>query len=247
MTRPQFYDQLAFETPDQESLFGAPPVLDRAPLGAGNDQTATGPGLRAVPDPEETKESNDTEPALDPAPSLFDQGPELEPESLPVKVIRSSRRKKSSAARLVDGVVEVRIPDWMSEEEEAEVVADLVGKIEAARSVKESEYDLTERAEALSLHYGLPVATEIKWVTNQKSRWGSCSYNKGVIRISSRLTNAPEWVLDFVVLHELIHLEVHDHGPAFHDLMNQYPQVERAEGFLEAMSLGCADADFMAP
>lgn len=241
MTPPQFYDQLAFEALDDEPLFDAPPPLDRV----GDRPGSTGrpsPGLRAVPD-----EPTEPEPDSDPLPSLFDQGPDLEPESLPVKVIRSSRRKKSSAARLVNGVVEVRIPDWMSEEEEAAVVADLVGKIEAARSVKETELDLTERAEALSLQYGLPVATEIKWVTNQKARWGSCSYNKGVIRISSRLTNAPEWVLDYVVLHELIHLEVFDHSPAFHELMNQYPQVERAEGFLEAMSLGCADPAFMAP
>lgn len=160
---------------------------------------------------------------------------------VPVKVIRSERRKKSSAARLVNGVIEVRIPSWLSQEQEREQVESLRTKIEQKLKVKEASVDLAARARKLAAVYDLPVPHEIKWVTNQVHRWASCSYNQGVIRMSSRLAGAPDWVLDYVILHELTHLVEAGHGPEFHRLMDRYPKVERAEGFLEAMSLGFAN------
>lgn len=160
--------------------------------------------------------------------------------SLPVRVIRSTRRKKSSAARVVDGVVEVRIPSWMSAAQEHEAVTSLVKRIEKKRSIDESSIDLMARGRKLAAVYRLPMAKQIRWVTNQNTRWGSCTFGDGDIRISSRLTRVPLWVLDYVLLHELTHLVEANHGAEFHRLMARYPKAERAEGFLEAMSLGLA-------
>jgi len=160
---------------------------------------------------------------------------------LPVKVIRSQRRKKSSAARIVDGVIEVRIPAWMNAEQQLEAVSALTARIEKKRAISETPVDLTERARKLAGLYKLPVPQEIRWVTNQNTLWGSCSFNDGVIRISSRLVAVPDWVLDYVLLHEITHLVESGHGPAFHQLMERFPKAERAEGFLEAMALGFAN------
>ena len=159
--------------------------------------------------------------------------------TLPVKVIRSQRRKKSSAARVVNGVIEVRIPSWMNAEQEADAVASLTGRIERKRAINNAGIDLMVRARSLAKIYKLPVPAEIKWVTNQNTRWGSCSYDDGIVRISSRLVAVPDWVLDYVILHEITHLVESNHGPEFHELMSRYPKSERAEGFLEAMALGC--------
>lgn len=158
--------------------------------------------------------------------------------SLPVKVIRSQRRKKSSAARVVNGVIEVRIPSWMTAEQEAEAVVALTARIEKKRAITEAGVDLMARATALAQAYALPVPLEIRWATNQNTLWGSCSFDGGVVRISSRLTSAPAWVLDYVILHEITHLVEPNHGAEFHRLMGRYPKAERAEGFLEAMALG---------
>jgi predicted metal-dependent hydrolase len=157
---------------------------------------------------------------------------------LPIKVIRSQRRKKSSAARVVDGVIEVRIPSWMNTSQETEAVETLAARIEKKRTITETAIDLMVRARTLATIYKLPAPSEIKWVTNQTVLWGSCSFEDGVIRISSRLISVPDWVLDYVILHEITHLIESDHGPAFHLLMERYPKYERAEGFLEAMALG---------
>lgn len=157
---------------------------------------------------------------------------------LSVKVIRSPRRKKTSAARIVNNVIEVRIPAWMTPEQEAETVESLVARIEKKRDVSASPVDLVERAGKLALVYELPVPHEIKWVTNQNTRWGSCTFGDGVVRISSRLTAVPDWVLDYVILHEITHLVESGHGSEFNRLMARYPKLERAEGFLDAMALG---------
>jgi predicted metal-dependent hydrolase len=56
-----------------------------------------------------------------------------------------------------------------------------------------------------------------------------------VIRISSRAAALPSWVLDYLLVHELAHLEVAGHGPHFWRLVNRYPLTERARGYLMAL------------
>jgi predicted metal-dependent hydrolase len=56
------------------------------------------------------------------------------------------------------------------------------------------------------------------------------------IRISSRVAGFPAWVLDYLLVHELAHLVVGDHSPAFWEVVNRYPKAERARGYLIAKS-----------
>lgn len=51
-------------------------------------------------------------------------------------------------------------------------------------------------------------------VNSAKTRWGSCSTN-GTINFSWRLVMAPLDVIDYVVIHELVHLRVKDHSQRF--------------------------------
>lgn len=51
-------------------------------------------------------------------------------------------------------------------------------------------------------------------VAEYKSRWGSCSH-QGVIAFNWRLVQAPIPVIDYVVVHELVHLKIRNHGPEF--------------------------------
>ena len=129
---------------------------------------------------------------------------------------------------------------------EAETVAELVGRVVRAREIVGRELDLGERARQLADDYGLPQPTSIRWVANQQKRWGSCTPSTGEIRISSRLRRVPAYVLDHVIVHELAHLVEGGHGPRFKALEARYPLHDRAEGFLDAMSLGFADDRFQA-
>jgi predicted metal-dependent hydrolase len=98
--------------------------------------------------------------------------------------------------------------------------------------------DLHRRAAQLADSYVDGVRpTEISWVTNQRSRWGSCCPEDGTIRLSLALASYPAWVRDYVIVHELAHLVVADHSDAFWQIVNRYPLTERARGFLIAKGM----------
>lgn len=153
-----------------------------------------------------------------------------------IEVIRSERRRKTLSARIVDGVIQVRVPAGMPRREEEAQVQKLAARVRAKHQA--GAVNLTDRAARLAKRYGLPQPTSITWATNQQQRWGSCTTGAGTIRISSRLANVPDFVLDHVIIHELAHLVHPNHSAAFHKLANVHPKAERAEGYLLAMSHG---------
>lgn len=156
-------------------------------------------------------------------------------DELGVRVIRSKKRRKTVGARIVDGVVEVTVPAWMSKAEEAKWAVEMHGRF--ARKRASSAVDLDGRMRDLCRRFDLPRPTTIRWVGNQHDRWGSCTPADGSIRISDRLTGVPLWVLDYVLVHELAHLRHADHSAAFWATVNRYPRTERARGYLMGMGL----------
>lgn len=57
------------------------------------------------------------------------------------------------------------------------------------------------------------------FVKNLKSKWGSCSMQKN-INLNIHLLRMPEYLSDFIILHELCHTVHMNHGEAFHALLN---------------------------
>jgi predicted metal-dependent hydrolase len=160
------------------------------------------------------------------------------PSADAVEVRRSARRRRTvSAYREGDRTI-VLIPARMSEAEERRWVRVMLDKLaaqESRRSLDDSE--LVRRATLLSGQYlgGRARPATVRWVTNQNSRWGSCTPAEGSIRLSHRLQGMPEYVVDYVLLHELAHLLVPGHGPDFWRLLETYPRTERARGYLEGV------------
>lgn len=155
----------------------------------------------------------------------------------PVRVIRSARRKRTVQARMTGGVLEVRIPAWMSQREEEQAVADMVQRVQKKHSsTRRSDEDLVHRAHELnkSVLENRAKVGSIRWVSNQNSRWGSCTISSGDIRISDRLRDVPSYVLDAVLVHELTHTFIPGHGPEFWEWADRVPKAERAKGYLEA-------------
>jgi predicted metal-dependent hydrolase len=163
--------------------------------------------------------------------------PDPEPElpQLPVEVIRSSRRRRTVSAQQVGGVMRISIPASMTRAEEEQWVGEMLRRFK--RKTAADIVDLPERAARLAERHRLPNATSVRWVTNQSSRWGSCTPADGSIRISDKLAGFPGWVIDYIIVHELAHLAVPGHGKRFWALVNRYPRTERARGYLMAKSL----------
>ena len=60
------------------------------------------------------------------------------------------------------------------------------------------------------------------FVQKMKTRWGSCNYTKANVRFNSELAKKPIECLEYVVVHELVHLLEPSHNARFHRLMTQF-------------------------
>ncbi|GIU89394.1 MAG: hypothetical protein KatS3mg010_0493 [Acidimicrobiia bacterium] len=152
-----------------------------------------------------------------------------------IELVRGTRRRKHVEAVLVGDRLRVSFPRWMSLAEAREVAEELAERMR--RRVEPARIDVAARARRLARTYGFPRPREVRWSDQQLQRWGSCTPETRTIRVSTRLAGYPSWVLDYVLVHELAHFEVADHGPEHDALVARFPLAERARGFLIAKDL----------
>ena len=156
-----------------------------------------------------------------------------------VEVRRSTRRRRTVSAYRENGRTIVLLPAQMSAKEERRWVQAMLERLERReRRTDLAESELARRARELGKRYldGRAVPSSVRWVSNQGARWGSCTPVDGTIRISDRLRGMPEYVVDYVLLHELAHLLEANHGPRFWALLESVPRTERARGYLEGVA-----------
>jgi predicted metal-dependent hydrolase len=160
-----------------------------------------------------------------------------------VEVKRSKRAKRNVTAYRDNDKTVVTVPTRMAKRDIDAYVAELVNRLDDRDERTSSQESLEQRARVLSKKYlgkdlfeTHKVPVKIRWVTNQNSRWGSCTPDEGSIRLSHRMQRMPSYVIDSVIVHELIHLLVTDHSPEFYELMNKFPQHEKAKAYLDGYS-----------
>jgi len=158
-----------------------------------------------------------------------------------IRVIRSSRRKRSISAYREQGAIVIQVPARLSHSKVSEVIPEMVEKI-LTREAREkiSDQDLFQRALQLLADY-LPEFTvapvSVTW-RPMNERWGSCTTLDRTIRISDRLNGAPDYVIDYLLVHELIHLMIADHGPDFESLLARFELGEKASAYLDGYEAG---------
>ena len=161
----------------------------------------------------------------------------------PVVEVRRSQRRRRTVSAYRDGErVVVLIPDQFSRAEETEWVDRMLARLAAREQrLSRSDAELQARSRRLIGQYladysRAAAPRNVRWVTNQNSRWGSCTPADRTIRISHRIQEMPDWVIDYVLLHELAHLVVPSHNARFWALVGRYPKTERARGYLEGVA-----------
>lgn len=145
----------------------------------------------------------------------------------------------------------VSIPATMSRAQEREWVAEMLRRLERTEQRRRpgraaGDAALAERAGTVAAEYldaigpggRWPRPVSVRWVAPMRTRWASCTPSDATIRLSERLRDVPGWVLDHVLLHELIHLRIPGHGSDFHETLARGPRTERAIGYLEGLAAG---------
>lgn len=164
-----------------------------------------------------------------------------------IRIVRSNRRKRTVSARWANGGIEVLAPATMSDSDLKPIVDKLRDRLEKRRQRRKlnDDQDLHRRADELNRRYfrGRLKIDCIEYVTNQTKRFGSCTPSEHHVRLSLRIAALPDWVRDYVIVHELAHLLEANHGPRFWKLVGAYPLGERARGYLMALDLEADDLD----
>ncbi|GEA86128.1 hypothetical protein CCE01nite_00770 [Cellulomonas cellasea] len=210
-----------------------------APAGAAR-RTRSEPAAGTSAEPGSRASRTPSSRARSAAPRTADAPPEHTPVG-PVEVRRSRNRVRTVTAYRDGDRTIIAIPARFTRAQEREWVQRMVTRLERQeRRRRPSDVQLAERAAGLSARYlaGRARPASVTWSSNQGRRWGSCTPLDGTIRISDRLQGMPGWVLDYVLLHELVHLLHAGHGPDFWAELDAYPRTDRARGFLEGVAYG---------
>jgi predicted metal-dependent hydrolase len=98
-----------------------------------------------------------------------------------------------------------------------------------------AERELPPRTRELAQLHNLTIKRVT--VRAQKTRWGSCSA-RGTISLNWRLIQAPPFVLDYLIVHELMHLRQMNHSARYWKLVAEaFPDYRAAEAWLKKMRL----------
>ncbi len=88
----------------------------------------------------------------------------------------------------------------------------IIDKVEAGKK-------LTNRFKQLAVQYGFTYNRVT--IRNQKTRWGSCSH-KSNISLNMKLVLLPDELMDYVILHELVHTRINNHSKRFWGELDKY-------------------------
>ncbi len=85
----------------------------------------------------------------------------------------------------------------------------------------------------------LKVRVSGYYLQRMKTKWGGCNHRTGTIRLNTELVKKPKDLLDYVVVHEMVHLIEPTHGNRFVEtLSKQYPGWREARRDLNELPLG---------
>jgi predicted metal-dependent hydrolase len=161
-----------------------------------------------------------------------------------VNLRRDKRLTKSSRwERMPDGSLLLRVPYRLPKRRVGALLEQVASQLDksAALQSRRNDADLHQRAELINQKHfdGKIQWNAIRWVNNMQTRLGSCTRggpSDGQIRISNKIKNWPDWVVDYVIAHELMHREHPNHSSVFwSELKAAYPLTERARGFIHGV------------
>ena len=161
-------------------------------------------------------------------------------QTMTLRVIRSARKTIGLQVK-EDGEVLLRIPnrlsaralqDFLNREQswiwqKAEQMQSRIKQREATGATpvgqlsREELEKIKEKIGSRVRYYGKIMGVTVGRIRNQKTRWGSCS-SKGNLNFNYQLYYLPDELLDYVVIHELVHRRHMNHSADFWAEVEKY-------------------------
>ena len=123
------------------------------------------------------------------------------------------------------------IKKYLDKMKQVEKEYEVFSKHSAEINKGEARRKLVNRLNELSAQHGFRY-NKVS-VRNQKTRWGSCS-SKNNINLNMKLVRLPDEMIDYVLLHELVHTRIKNHTQAFWAELNKF--VENAKEMRKKMN-----------
>jgi predicted metal-dependent hydrolase len=168
---------------------------------------------------------------------------ERDDDPIEVEVVRDGRLRSRIHWEWNGNRVRIRAPRRVSQRDLDRHVAEIVEEVKRRRAQvrARADADLEAMAQEINRRYfdGQIEWHTIRWVGNMRKRLGSCTHGgptDGDIRISDRVRGWPDWVVEYVVAHEMAHRKHPNHSKAFWAYLGRYPKTERARGFIQGVA-----------
>ena len=126
-----------------------------------------------------------------------------------IKVIETN---SAASVELTHGRMVLRVRSGADENKKQAIVEEWY-----RREIKTAVPPLIAKWEPL-----MGVKVERLFVRRMKTKWGSCNHTAGSIRLNSDLAKKPGECLEYVVVHEMVHLLEPTHGESFIGLMDRF-------------------------
>lgn len=149
-------------------------------------------------------------------------------EPLTVDMTPQPAAKRWSIRWVEPSRIEVRFPKELQEQRDEFTRASRLAVVSWLKTVAREDFSerIKDWAHKMDLH-----VNQLR-LKDQRTRWGSCS-TLGNINLNWRLIQAPSWIIDYVVVHELAHLREMNHSPRFWAIVKEYfPNYTAAKKWL---------------
>jgi predicted metal-dependent hydrolase len=164
-------------------------------------------------------------------------------EKLIVSVNPDSRLRRTVRWMLRGSEIQMRVPQSMNRSQIEKMIEDILPRIarQRKRARKQADVNLMTRAAEINAAYfgGELTWHTIRWVKNMDRRLGSFTTGgttDGDIRISERIRRWPQYVIDYILAHEMCHRIFPNHSAEFWAYLSRYPHTEKAIGFVEGVA-----------
>jgi hypothetical protein len=164
-------------------------------------------------------------------------------DPITIEVVRDGRLRTRIHWEWNGDQVRIRAPRRVTQRQLDSHVAEIVEEVKRRRAQVRARADDELEVMARQInrrHFDGEISWHsIRWVSNMRKRLGSCTNGgptDGDIRISDRVRGWPEWVVEYIVAHELVHRRHANHSPEFWAYLGRYPKAERARGFIQGLA-----------